>query len=254
MAIKEELKKAIGYCRVSTQAQDEKFGMEAQKEEIRRYARENGYRIVQWCEDVVSGVSDDKDALNKILYGVDVANPPFEAVIVFKSYRGSRDIKQYFYYLFLLEKKGVKLISVNEEFEGDFANIYRAIVIYCAEQERKNIALRTSHGRNIKALNGGYAGGRSALGYDVVGGQLVINEKEAIIVKEIFSMYDDNVSQVKIAEYLNEQGWCGKNGTPFNQPKVHYILQHRKLYQGYIKYGGKNAKWIKGVHTPIIDE
>ena len=93
----EELKKAIGYCRVSTQAQDEKFGMEAQKEEIRRYARENGYRIVQWCEDVVSGVSDDKDALNKILYGVDVANPPFEAVIVFKSDRVSRDIKQYFY-------------------------------------------------------------------------------------------------------------------------------------------------------------
>jgi len=256
MAVREEFKKAVGYIRVSTeqQAENDKYGIALQKEEITKYARENGYRIVQWCEDVVSGVSDNKDALNKILFGMDVANPPFEAVIVFKSDRVSRDMKQYFYYLFLLEKKGVKLLSVNEDFEGEFANIYRAIVLYCAEQERKNIALRTSQGRRQKALLGGYAGGRACLGYDVVGGQLVINEKEAIIVKEIFAMYDDNVSQVKIAEYLNAQGWFGKNGTPFNQPKVHYILEHRKFYQGYYKYGGKKAQWVKGVHTPILDE
>ena len=256
MAIREELKKAVGYCRVSTsgQAEDDKYGLSVQKEEITKYAKEHGYRIVQWCEDVVSGVSDEKPSWDKILFGMDVVNPPFEAVIVFKSDRVSRDIKQYFYYLFLLEKKNVNLISVNEDFTGDFANIYRAIILYCAEQERKNIAIRTSYGRKQKALHGGFAGGRASLGYDVQNGQLVINEKEAIIIKEIFKMADDNVPQIRIAEYLNAQGWRGKGGTAFNQPKVHYILDHKKFYQGYIKYGGKKAQWVKGVHTPIIDE
>lgn len=249
-----EPKKAIGYIRVSTAEQNEQYGATAQKDAIQKFARENGYRIVAWNTDVISGVSDDRPELNKILYGDDVVNPPFEAVIVFKSDRLARDTKLYFYYLYLLEKKNVKLLSVEENFDGDqaFANIYRSMMLFVAEQERKNIALRTSHGRKIKALNGGFAGGRAPLGYDVKDGQLVINEKEALIVKEIFAMYYDNVSQVKIADYLNAQGWVGKNGTPFNQPKIHYILEHKRFYEGYYKYGGKKAQWVKGVHTPLI--
>lgn len=37
----------------------------------------------------------------------------------------------------------------------DFANIYRSLLMFVAEQERKNIALRTSKGRQLKAQCGG---------------------------------------------------------------------------------------------------
>jgi len=247
---------AIGYIRISTQEQDEKYGKDAQRMAISKYAKEHGLTIVSWFTDVVSGVSDEREELNKLLYGYDVANPPFEAIIVFKSDRLARDTKLYFYYLYLLEKKGVKLISVEENFGDDetFANIYRSMMLFVAEQERKNIALRTSHGREIKANAGGYAGGGVPFGYKVEKGQLVINDAEARIVQEIFSLDKDNISQVKIAQYLNEQGFRTKTGTPFNQVKIHYIINNRKLYQGYIKYGGKKAQWVKGVHTPILDE
>ena len=246
-------RKAIGYLRISTSEQDEKFGAEAQKQAISKYARENGYTIVAWNKDVISGVSDDRPELNKILYGDDVVNPPFEAVIVFKSDRLARDTKLYFYYLYLLEKKNVKLLSVEENFGGDeaFANIYRSMMLFVAEQERKNIALRTSRGRKIKAVVGGYAGGRCPFGYKSVNGQLVVNDEEAEIVKEIFAMYNDNVSQNGIAKELNNRGCLTKKGKAFTQVKVMFILRNKKLYQGFIKYG-KNSDWVQGVHTPII--
>lgn len=245
--------KAIGYLRCSTSEQDEKFGKVAQRNAIREYATQHGYEIVAWNEDTISGVSDERPELNKILYGDDVVNPPFEAVIVFKSDRLARDTKLYFYYLYLLEKKGVKLISVEEDFGGDeaFANIYRSMMLFVAEQERKNIALRTSHGRKIKACAGGYAGGRAPYGYGVKDGQLVIVENEAQLVKEIFSLYDDNVSQTEIANYFNSKGWKTRQGHNWSQPLIVPILRKRKFYQGYYKYG-KDATWVKGVHTPIL--
>lgn len=249
------MKKAIGYCRVSTKEQnaDDKFGMVAQKQAIKEYAKRNGYEIVAWNEDVGSGVSDERPEWNKICFGDDVVNPPFEAVIVFKSDRVARETKLYFYYLFLLEKKGVKLISVNEDFgeDKDFANIYRSIILFCAEQERKNIALRTSHGRRIKAVAGGYAGGRCPYGYRVVDGRLEPKEGEAEVIKLIFDMLDDNVSQGDIINYLNTNGFKTKTGTSWNYAKIFYIIKNRKLYEGYIKYG-KGSTYVKGVHTPII--
>lgn len=253
MAKGEIIKTAVGYVRVSTQEQDEKYGKDAQRDAITKYATEHGFTIVAWYEDVVSGVSDERPELNKVLYGDEIMNPPFQAVIVFKSDRLARDTKLYFYYLYLLEKKGVKLISVEEEFGGDqaFANIYRSMMLFVAEQERKNIALRTARGRKIKASCGGYSGGRPPYGYETIDGKLVVKENEAEIVKEIFKMYDDKVSQLAIANYLNEQNIPTKTGKTWTQPHIYYIVNNRNFYMGYIKYG-KDANWVKGVHTPLL--
>mgnify|MGYP002522511268 CR=1 FL=1 len=183
------LKKAIGYIRVSTsqQADDDKYGIDVQRKEILSYADQHDYSIVDWKIDEVSGTSDNRPAFDEILYG-DVTNPPFEAVIVFKNDRVARDTKLYFYYLYTLEKKNIKLLSTKEEFaEGsEFANIYHALLLFVAEQERKNIALRTGKGRSMKAACGGYSGGRAPYGYQIQQGQLVINEMERPIVETIF--------------------------------------------------------------------
>lgn len=247
------MKKCVGYIRLSTQEQDEKFGAVAQKQQIKEYAENHGYEVVAWFQDIGSGVSDERPEWNKILFGDDIINPPFQAVIVFKSDRVARDTKLYFYYLYLLEKKGVELISVEENFNGDqaFANIYRSMMLFVAEQERKNIALRTSHGRKIKACAGGYSGGRTPYGYTVKDGQLEIVDDEAKVVKEIFALNDDGVSQVQIAKYLNSIGLKTRNGKEWSQPLVRPIILKRKLYQGFYKYGSK-SDWVKGVHTPII--
>ena len=61
----------------------------------------------------------------------------------------------------LLEKRGMKLISATEEVVNDdtgLGNVYKALMLFVAEQERNNITKRTSGGRAVKSANGGYSG------------------------------------------------------------------------------------------------
>ena len=249
------LKNAIGYIRVSTenQSSDDKYGIEVQRREILAYADANDYSIVSWKIDTMSGTSDDRPALNEILYG-DVTNPPFEAVIVFKNDRIARDTKLYFYYLYTLEKKNITLLSTKEEFVegGDFANIYRALLQFVAEMERKNIALRTGKGRSMKASCGGYSGGRAPYGYRVDHGRLVIVDEEAAIVKRIFELHDGGTSMLAMVKILREEGYETRNGNDFQVSTIKSIIGNRKTYEGYYHYG--NSAWVRGVHEPILKE
>lgn len=251
-----EFKNAVGYVRVSTDGQvgEDKFGVDSQKQSILLYANENGYNIVQWYVDEgVSGITENRPELNKILYGDDVTNPPYEAVIIAKSDRISRDIKLYFYYLYTLEKKNVKLLSVSEKFDEDngLSGIYRSIMLFVAEQERRNIALRTSSGRRIKARSGGYSGGRCPYGYLVKDGQLIQNEKEVPIVLYVFKGLDEGRTLWDIADGLTASGYMTRKGVPFRESNVRSIRDNRLFYEGMYKYG-KEMNWVKGVHDPIL--
>lgn len=255
-----KFRNAIGYVRVSTEGQagDDKYGVEAQKEKILVYANEHGYNVVKWCCDTVSGASEEKPEWDKILYGDDVTNPPYEAVIAFKSDRIARDTKLYFYYLYVLEKRNIQMISTQEDFpEGEFANIYRALMLFVAEQERKNIALRTGNGRKVKASAGGYSGGRAPFGYRADGGRLVIEPKEAEVVRLIYSMKDD-MPMLRIAEWLNDNGYRSRSGGKFYASNIKTILGNEPTYRGMYRYGrGKNnndVPWVKGVHEPILTD
>lgn len=251
------LKSAIGYIRVSTenQAGDDKYGIESQRNAILDYADKNGYSIVMWKVDEISGVKDDRPAMNDILFGETIMNPPIQAVIAFKSDRIARDMKLYFYYLYVLEKRNIKLLSTEETFDDSngFAGVYRSLLMFVAEQERRNIALRTTRGRSIKAACGGYSGGRAPFGYKAEGGRLVINEEERPIVEYIFKRHAEKVAMLRISEELNEHGYKTRRGGPFYASNVKSIVDREPFYRGKYKYGGDDAPWVDGVHEPILD-
>ena len=212
------MKKAIGYIRVSTEEQsaDDKYGVEVQKQAIQNYAAANEYEIVLWLTDTISGAKDNRPELDKILYHTDQL-PPHDAVIVFKNDRVARDTKLYFYYFYTLEKRNVSLLSTEEHFsEGDdFANIYRSLLMFVAEQERKNIALRTGRGRSLKAQCGGYSGGNKPYGYRAVDGVLTICPEERPIVELVFRAHEDGMSLTDICEMLHNRGYLTRKGKRF---------------------------------------
>ena len=123
--------------------------------------------------------------------------------------------------------------------------------MFVAEQERKNIALRTSKGRNIKAACGGYSGGRAPYGYRVVNGVLTINEEERPIVEFVFDKHDNGMSMLAITEALEQAGYSTRKGRRFQVSTVKSILSNRPLYEGKYKYG-KEMDWVQGVHEPIL--
>ena len=250
------MKNVVAYCRVSTDAQagENKFGIDAQKQQIMEYCSSHDMQISAWYVDEgESGIKENRPQLDILLYG-DIGNPPVEAVIVAKSDRIARDIKLYYYLMMLFEKKGMQLISATEEVVNDdtgLGNVYRSLMLFVAEQERKNISRRTSSGRTIKAAKGGYSGGRPPYGYKPVDGVLTIVPEETEVVREIFEKKDKGITYKEICADLNAAGKTNRSGTKFSVSTIQTIFENRKVYQGYYRYG-QNREWVKGVHEPIL--
>ena len=249
------MKNVVAYCRVSTDAQVDQFGIEVQKELIIDYCRKNDMHITEWyIDEGESGAKENRPALDSLLFG-DVKNPPVEAVVVAKSDRVARNIKLYFYYMMLLEKKKISLISATEEVVNDetgLGNVYQSLMMFVAEQERINIMKRTSGGRKVKAAKGGYSGGRAPMGYSIKNGKLVINESEAKVVRRIFELRDNGRVLLDIVATLNEEGYKTRNGKTFVISTVQSIVNNRKTYEGFYKYG-EDGKWVKGQHEAILE-
>lgn len=255
------MKNVVGYTRVSTDGQlgEERYGIEAQREDIIKYCKENGLTIVRWYDEgAVSGSTDDsyRPELSKLLNG-EITNPPVEAVIVAKNDRLARNIENFYGFKYLLKRNNIDLISVAEDFgaKSMYTPVYEAISAAFAQLERSFITARMSGGRNAKALAGGYAGGRAPYGYKAQNGskRLTVDPYEAEIVRVIFRLREDGATYNEICMALNEKGYLTRGGKEFGISSVQSVLNNRKTYEGYYRYG-KGAEWVKGQHEAILEE
>lgn len=250
------MKNVVAYIRVSTDGQlgDDKFGLDAQREQITKYCNDNDMNILKWYSDEGESGAKYRPGFDEIVYG-EVSNPPVEAVVVAKSDRVARDINIYFYYQGALLRKNIQLISICEDFGqfGVFANMLKAFTLTCAEMERDNITKRTSAGRKIKATRGGYSGGRPPYGYAPQNGKLVIVPEEAEIVRFVIQSKEAGMTYQTICDSLNEAGKTNRSGTKFSISTLQVIIGNEPLYQGMYRYG-KGGEWVKGEHEPILRE
>lgn len=249
------MKQVVAYVRVSTEGQtgEDKYGIEAQKKDIINYCKNNEMEIVDWFIDNISGVKEERPEMDRLLFGEDIKNPPYETVVVAKSDRVARDIEIYFYYKMLLRKKNVELVSVSEDFGkmGVFKEILEAFTLTVAKLERDNINKRTSSGRAVKASKGGYSGGAVPFGYVANKGNLEVNEKLRSVVIKIFEMRENGETLSGICDYVNSLGIKTNRGGRFNTSTIQMIVNNKKTYQGFYKYG-KNGEWVQGLHEAIL--
>lgn len=248
------MKNVVAYTRVSTDGQvgEDKFGLDAQREQIIEYCAQNDMNILKWYTDEGESGAKYRPGFDEIVFG-EVTNPPYEAVVVAKSDRVARDINIYFAYQGLLLRKNVELISISEDFGqfGVFANLLKAFTLTMAEVERENIRKRTMGGLRVKSARGGYSGGHTPYGYRAERGQMVIVPEQAKVVRKIFEMKDGGATYAQVRDYLNSQGYKNKSGTAFSISTVQAIYENRKTYQGYYKYGQQD--WVEGQHEAILE-
>lgn len=111
---------AIGYCRKSTDRQEQSIAQ--QKEAIERYARKNGYEVVNWyCDEGISGSRfKDRPAFQKMISACSSDNS-FQAVLVFDKSRFGRpqNTKELISYEYRIEETGKELVYVNANYKND---------------------------------------------------------------------------------------------------------------------------------------
>ncbi|SNY58554.1 Site-specific recombinases, DNA invertase Pin homologs [Bacillus subtilis] len=147
----------------------------------------------------------------------DVENERFNAVLVWKISRLSRNMLDTFMILDKFQKYNVKFISYSENFDtsSPIGRLVLKIMASIAEMERNTISENVKLGMKQRALEGRWNGG-VVFGYDIVKKELVINEKEAEVVQLIYHMYANGKGLRAISNNLIKEGYRTKRSRYFS--------------------------------------
>jgi site-specific DNA recombinase len=262
------VKKAVIYARVSTEEQaNEGFSIQAQLSELYRQAELLNLEVIkEYIDEGVSGKSIvGRPEMKKLL--ADARQRKFDIVLVYKLDRVSRKLKDALEISDELEHNNVQLMSLQENFDTTtpMGKMVFQMISSFAELERNTIVGRVKMGMTERAKQGKWNGGL-CLGYSSINKQLVINEQEALIVKEVFNLAEQGLGLKAIARRINENGYKTKRGRLFSTNGIKQILDN-PMYIGKIRFNqvenwnekrrrGKNENFIlaDGEHEPIITQ
>ncbi|KPV44516.1 recombinase family protein [Alicyclobacillus ferrooxydans] len=255
----------IGYVRVSTRGQvKDGYSLAYQKDEIQRHCREQGWTLVDIRHDAgISGAKVDENTWEVEREGLrdtlDVLSTGQACcVVVLNTNRLWRsDIVKVLIHR-ELKKYGADVKSVEQPnysiYKRDPSDVLiNGMMELLDEYQRLEIALKLGRGRRKKAAQGGYAGGRAAFGYRAKRGQKLIevHPDEALIVKRLFALRKrhSDWSLSRLADKLNHDGFCTRQGAAFTKVQVKRILDRKEFYEGTYFYSDVKAQ---GKHQPII--
>lgn len=237
------------YTRVSTEDQaKEGFSLNAQLEKLRAYCKARDWHISgEYVDDGYSARKMKRPAYIKMMEEID----KWDVLLVIKMDRIHRNSKNFMFMMEDLNKRGKEFVSMMESLDTSTAmgRFVMDIIQRIAQLESEQIGERVYIGMEQKAkVNGGILGFNIPYGYDYIQRKLQINQKEAIIVKNIYSLYLSGKSIGEISKILNETKKPTKKGGLWAKKTISKILKN-PLYCGYLKWG----KYInKSDHKPII--
>lgn len=260
--------KAAIYIRVSTDRQaDEGFSLEAQHDLLMDVLERKGMELYRVYSDPgISGKTMKKrPGIQQMI--ADMKAGRFEAILVHKIDRLSRNLGDLYEFISLINKMNTRLVIASfgsDEidtispmgkaflyFQGIFAEIYS-----------DNLREETLKGLQKKMNKGGMHMSRAPLGYDIEydeqgNRKLIINDVESKLIREVYNKYLDGKGVVWIAKYMNTFS-RGKEGGKWDSKYVKDILKNR-TYLGQNHF--KPEQWDEdrrivtdGTHKAIITQ
>ncbi len=227
-------KKAVCYARFSSSKQREE-SIVIQLEKIKEYCQQHGLEIVgEYVDEAQSGTSDRRTNFQKLMFDSEAGE--WDYVVVYKMDRFSRSVSDALHYQKHLNKFGIDILSVIEDFdnetpEGGFFNL---ITMGMSQLYVQNLRRSVMAGLHQNAKRGIATGGIPPLGFDMDENKLLkINDHEAETVRVIFRMVSDGHSYTEIARRLNGENRLTKVGKPFKSIFTE-ILNNRKYIGEYI--------------------
>ena len=264
------MKRVVCLYRVSTVGQVDHDDIPMQRIACRDYAATHpDWEIVEEIsEKGVSGykvAASDRDAIVEIKKKA--IKGEFDVLLVFMFDRlGRREDETPFVVQWFVQQ-GIEVWSTREgqqRFDTHVDKLLNYIRFWQAsgESEKTSIRVRTKHLQMIE--DGQYRGGYLPYGYKLVHKgrtnkknqpvrDLVIDEDEAVIVREIFHLLiEEGYGTNRVANYLNERGIKTKRGTTLWRATSVRALIDNRIYLGYMRMGDTYSP--KQEHLQIIDE
>lgn len=187
---------------------------------------------------------------------------PFDVILVWKYSRFARNREDSVVYKSMLRKQlNIDVVSVSEDVGNDkMSIIFEAMIEAMDEYYSINLAEEVKRGMTEKARRGG-ALSIPPFGYMMTDGKFEIVEKEAMIIKKVFTDYINGKEFLGIAKELNAIGIRTHRGNVIESRTVEYWLNN-PVYVGKIRwnpvratsrnYDDENIILSNGEHKPII--
>lgn len=264
--------KVAGYCRVSTDKDDQANSFETQKTYFRAYIQRNpGWELYTiYADEGITGTSTKKRKEFSRMMN-DAYEGRFQMIITKEVSRFSRNILDTISYTRELRAMGIGVIFATDRIntlEPESEMILSYIAAQSQEESRRTSA-RVVWGQT-RQMEKGVVFGQSLLGYDVKDGQITVNPEGAETVRMIFHKYAlEQVGTSEIARFLTREGYRTyrggskwKSGTVIkilnNEKYVGDLVQKKTYTPDFLSHEKKANKGavplitIQGHHEPII--
>lgn len=258
-----ESMEVVGYVRVSTEQQKEKYGIPTQIARIENFCQKLGCKLHKIFLDAgkSGAMKDDEDGpknrtefLAMLQYIEE--NPELTGVVVVDTKRLWRNENAQRFVCKELRKRKVDIHSLDEkEFtlypKDPIRKFTNTIIAAVAELDYGMINKRLADGRKTKSSIGNKPAGKTPFGYKYSPDKktVQINLYEAKIVREMFFMKSNGNKVTEIVKAFADKGYYNRNDKTFSKQSISYMLQN-PFYCGILIHAGEQ---IKGNHEALVD-
>ena len=248
--------KAAAYARFSTDKQ-QGTSITAQLKGIASFCESNNIEIVDtFIDEAKTGTNTNREGFSRLVQAAKARERKFDAVVIYDITRGSRDVGDWFTFRKEMRLLDMGVLSATEKL-GDITNpgdfLTELITVGIGQHTVLQTRQKSIEGTQVRAEQGKFCGGTPPLGYDILNGTYIINEREAEAVRLIFNLYAAGKSYSYIVDQVAALGVLGKRGRPIGTNSLHEILKNERYIGIYtwnkrtVKFMGK---WAGGKDNP----
>jgi DNA invertase Pin-like site-specific DNA recombinase len=265
--VADSFKRCAVYTRKSTEdgLEQEFNSLDAQYEACAAYAlsqKHEGWHLLpdRYDDGGFSGGNMERPGLKRLLD--DVASGKVDIILVYKIDRLTRSLSDFARIVDVLDTAKASFVSITQAFNTttSMGRLTLNMLLSFAQFEREVTGERIRDKIAASKRKGLWMGGPLPLGYDVKDRRLVINDKEADLVRHIYTRYLELGSVVELVGDLNAMGHTTKvqvrasgphkGGCAFRRGTLYHLLAN-PIYLGRIVH---RDEVYPGEHEPIVSE
>ena len=238
------------YCRASIEGANGTLSSDPadQEAQARAWAESRGLEITEVITEIVSGALDADDRkLGELIARCESGE--LGGIIVRDESRFARDVIAGAVALRRIVASGARLIATASGFDSaNGSEMHFNILMAVGDAERKRLRGRLQGGKLKRTREGIHCAGRVPIGYQLRDRRLVIDERSAEFIREMFRLRAKGMSFPSIAKTIKSKG------LPISHSSVYLIIK-RRVYLGEQRVpnpDGGEPLVIKNAHPPIV--
>ena len=208
--------RVAAYCRVSTDSEDQLNSFAAQQSYYNDYIRKHdSWQLAEiYADEGITGTSTAKrDDFQRMLS--DCRKGRIDKILVKSISRFARNTKECLEYIRELKALGISVFFEEHNIDTRMvtSEMLTAVLASCAQAESESISKNMRWSYQKRMESGEFITCKAPLGYRLVKGELIVDEKEAETVRLIFSLFLAGWNTIEIANELTQRGIPQKEST-----------------------------------------